>query len=433
MKAYVDGTYKQYDNLRRGRNIQERLAKQLHREANVPEGACGFEELKNFHEYLGPKGCKIIVADYVSCACIFQGNVDEYKVMYLLKHENRYNDLRSMITFMNRSYFCPDCCKGYNTEDAAHHSCLGRNCASCQRTRSQKSKGGCPDFTPGKKRTIHCKDCQRDFYGPDCFKAHKEPNGKKRVSLCQKLKKCLHCCKGYTVNPKQPHKCYHDICRHCHDFVDIYKHKCYIQRVEDESSKEVDVDEDDDDKKKLPPLTVFGDIECLIEPTQEGKQLFIADLIRYATEEDPPNVSHVLSGDSCIQQFIKGLNKLTEVGDKQRDLFVIFHNLKGFDGVFIIEELYRQGIKVENQLTNGAKTLSFQYWYMEGRITFKDYLCFLPMPLTELPETFNLVELHKGFFSSCIPYKSKFNLPRLFTSETIFSTSSYEATTTESI
>ena len=89
MKAYVDGTYKQYDNLRRGKNIKERVAKQLHREANVPEVACGFEELKKFQEYLGPKGYKIIVVDYVSCACMFQGNVDEYdKVIYLLKHEN---------------------------------------------------------------------------------------------------------------------------------------------------------------------------------------------------------------------------------------------------------------------------------------------------------------------------------------------------------
>ena len=86
------------------------------------------------------------------------------------------------------------------------------------------------------------------------------------------------------------------------------------------------------------------------------------------------------------------------MADKQRDLFGIFHNLKGFDGVFIIESLFRQAIKVENQLTNGAKTLSFQYWYMEGRITFKDSLRFLLIPLAELPETFNLVELHKGFF-----------------------------------
>lgn len=216
---------------------------------------------------------------------------------------------------------------------------MGRNCSSCQRTRSQKDKGGCPDFIPGKKRSIHCKDCQRDFYGPDCFKAHKEPKGKKKVSLCQKYRKCFKCCK--QVDPKQPHKCYHDTCRHCQEFVEIYDHKfTTIQHVEkelpqDESSK--DEDGDDDDEKKLPPLLGFGDIECLIEPTQEVKQLSRAGLIRYASEEDPQNVSHALSGDSCIQQFIKALNKLTKGGDKQRDLIVIFHNLKGFDRTFIIE------------------------------------------------------------------------------------------------
>ena len=106
---------------------------------------------------------------------------------------------------------------------------------------------------------------------------------------------------------------------------------------------------------------VFADIECLIEPTEQGKQLFIADLIRYATEEDPYNVSHAFSGETCIEQFIQAMNQLTEVGDKQRDLFIIFHNLKGFDSNFIIEELYRKGIKVENQLTTGAKTLKFHY------------------------------------------------------------------------
>lgn len=177
--------------------------------------------------------------------------------------------------------------------------------------------------------------------------------------------------------------------------MEIYNHKGYIQRVED--VYEVD-DDDDDEEKKLPALMVFGDIECLIEPTPERKQLFIAYLIRYATEEDPPNVSHAFSGETCIQQFIGALNQLTEVGDKQPDLFVIFHNLKGFDSNFIIEELYRQGIKVEDQLTTGAKTLKLNYWYMDGMITFKDSLCFLPMPLVELPETFNFVELHKGWF-----------------------------------
>ena len=35
---------------------------------------------------------------------------------------------------------------------------------------------------------------------------------------------------------------------------------------------------------------------------------------------------------------------------------------------------------------------------MGASITFKDSLCFLPMPLADLPETFNLKELHNGLF-----------------------------------
>ena len=41
-------------NLKRGRPIQERWARLLHQEANVPEGPCGFEELEKFQDYLGP-------------------------------------------------------------------------------------------------------------------------------------------------------------------------------------------------------------------------------------------------------------------------------------------------------------------------------------------------------------------------------------------
>ena len=116
MKEYADGDPdKQYVNLRRGRPIQERLAKQLHREAGVPERPCGYEQLEKFQTFLGRQGCKIIVVGYVSCARIFQGNVDEYdKVIYLVKHSAHFNGLRSMPAFLNRSYFCPDCCKGYD-------------------------------------------------------------------------------------------------------------------------------------------------------------------------------------------------------------------------------------------------------------------------------------------------------------------------------
>lgn len=54
MKERVDKG-SQFNNLRNGRPIQERLAKRLHQEAGVPEGTCGFEELTQFQEFLGPQ------------------------------------------------------------------------------------------------------------------------------------------------------------------------------------------------------------------------------------------------------------------------------------------------------------------------------------------------------------------------------------------
>ena len=68
--------------------------------------------------------------------------------------------------------------------------------------------------------------------------------------------------------------------------------------------------------------------------------------------------------------------------------------MTGFDGNFILEALYEQGQAVERPLTVGAKILYFE----SGDLIFKDSLNFLAMPLEKFPATFNLTELHKGWF-----------------------------------
>ena len=119
--------------------------------------------------------------------------------------------------------------------------------------------------------------------------------------------------------------------------MNIYEHQCSIQPVEPLAKRLVD-DEDDgnDDENKPPTLTVIGDIQCLIEDDVEGKKVLIEDLIRYASQDDPKNVSYAFSENACIKQFINKLNDLTEVvgKDKQRDLLVMFHKLKGFHGKY---------------------------------------------------------------------------------------------------
>ena len=64
--------------MRYGRPIQERLVKQLHGEAGIPKGPCGYAELEKFQVYLGQQKYKLIVVDYISCAIIVNGKVDEY-------------------------------------------------------------------------------------------------------------------------------------------------------------------------------------------------------------------------------------------------------------------------------------------------------------------------------------------------------------------
>ena len=65
-----------YENVRqnRGKKTQQlKEAKKLYKEAGVPEGSCGYEEIEKFQEYLGPKGYQLIVVYPVRGGVIFTG------------------------------------------------------------------------------------------------------------------------------------------------------------------------------------------------------------------------------------------------------------------------------------------------------------------------------------------------------------------------
>ena len=138
------------------------------------------------------------------------------------------------------------------------------------------------------------------------------------------------------------------------------------------------------------PLFVYADFEAM----QNAEGVFEANLLCYSSSEEA--TIHVLDGEDCALQFLHDLDDLTEVPDRddEREILVVFHNLKGFDSMFILHELCQQQREVVDQLTVGAKVLSFK----SGPLKFIDSLCFLPMPLASFPSTFNLTELKKGFF-----------------------------------
>ena len=179
------GEHNTFENIKkdRGKNSQQmKKAKRLQEQAGVGEGPCGLEEIQKFQDYLGPQGFRIIVVDAVRGGVIFKGEefLEADKTIAVVKSvyvddENvekaHYDGLYSVPGFMNRRYFCHRYCKGYNTEDSAHHNCQAKSCPARKQS-SSKSEQGCPDFSLWSKPDCSCKVCRRAFYGGQCFMAH---------------------------------------------------------------------------------------------------------------------------------------------------------------------------------------------------------------------------------------------------------------------
>ncbi|CAH3126339.1 unnamed protein product, partial [Porites lobata] len=284
----------------------------------------------------------------------------------------------SFPAFVNRSYYCLDCERGFNTDDRTNHTCQGRRCSACGRF-------DCPEYVRGTRPTEYCCLCYRKFYGHQCKRYHEISK------QCQSIKICLKCQAQYTVVRNQRHRCGYAKCPACQEWVSIQNHKCYIQPVEDEHEETEPTEEGGGSMvAPPPPLFVYADFEAM----QNAEGVFVANLLCYSSSVD--TTIHVLDGEDCALQFLRDLDDLTDVPDceGEREILVVFHNLKGFDGMFILHELYQQQREVVDQLTVGAKVLSFR----SGPLKFIDSLCFLPMPLASFSSTFNLTELKKGFF-----------------------------------
>lgn len=177
MKELADGDPdKQYVNLRRGRPIQERLAKELHRELGVPEGPCGYHEVQKMQEHLFPHGYQIKVIDETRCALWYCDPKFESasKRLYLLKIGDHFHGVRSVPGLLKRGY-CHDCEQGFN--QTKKHNCTRDNCGKCRRF-----KGRCVDFKGKKSAFVFCEVCCQSFYGLNCFAFHK-------TKSCKKIKK----------------------------------------------------------------------------------------------------------------------------------------------------------------------------------------------------------------------------------------------------
>jgi len=115
MKARLDGGSNDptYKNIARGRPIQERRAKELHRLANVAEGPCGIAELKKFEAALPGYQLKVLSIDPPHMI-IYAGSQPSDKIIRLIKDGEHFDGCSSFSGFLNKSYFCDECNRGFD-------------------------------------------------------------------------------------------------------------------------------------------------------------------------------------------------------------------------------------------------------------------------------------------------------------------------------
>ena len=421
MKALADADGytrdRDYRNLVAGYPVQEKKAQDLHRLAGVPEGPCGLPELAQFQTALPDYQIKVMSIDPPHMI-IYAGPTPSDKILRLIKDGDHYDGCSSFKGFLAQSYFCDDCNRGYSTEDFHHHPCDGKWCPACKRQ-------DCPDFIEAKRPlargkfptpTSRCPLCHRTFFGAECYNYHLQRRTLHIKSICDTYKKCPDCCHVYELDAKvtrrnhrtPDHKCGWGECSICGQQVHLASHQCYIQRLpEDEDDpklKRVSRDEvgtrpflepqegDPDTRvwvERDPPLQVYCDYEALTDA--EGNQTPIL----LCAETDDDDDTKTFYGTDCTSPFFDWLEELAvdQDGD-DRPVIALFHNLKGYDGMFLLQYCYAHHREVTNQITVGTKILSFQ----SDRLTFKDSLCFLPFSLASFPTTFGIEELCKGFF-----------------------------------
>ena len=200
MKAREEGDY-EYNNLRRGRNVQTERAKALHALAGVPEDVCGIQELHLFQAVLPGYQIKVLTVDKPYMV-IFEGP-EAPKKLLLVKVGDHYHGCASFAGFLDKSYFCHTCNRGYSTDNRDHHPCNNRWCDGCMSkdcTDYQTAVANSPGTRP--KPTVNCNLCHKKFYGTTCHNSHLQGSPTER-SVCMQTKKCLLCSKVFDAAPSE--------------------------------------------------------------------------------------------------------------------------------------------------------------------------------------------------------------------------------------
>tara|TARA_R110000823_G_scaffold195755_1_gene327095 strand:- start:3333 stop:7490 length:4158 start_codon:yes stop_codon:yes gene_type:complete len=363
---------KNYDNCKRGRPIQLEKANELVKEYEkltntiYDDEGFGIESLKVFEKITG---CNITAIDGdqmldVVYPILKKGEdywqpPDTHKSIYLYLSTNDdkpHCDLihnKRVAGFFGKGFFCHWCKKTYTKKD----------CHSCQFKCNMCCKIGCPTRDEDKDKILYnikCDNCFRNFSNDTCYENH-------LGRVCSDIWKCQECKKVMkrSLYPLETHLCGDYYCDNCKQVVHE-DHLCYMmpKRVNDPSEK-----------------YVFFDFEADI--SGETHEVNYSVSMKF---DDATPIIHKNIDEFCEWAFSK-INK---------GYTFIAHNGKGYDYRFIIKWIFKNTTYKPFVIWAGEKimTMSIQ----ECKVRFIDSMSFISGGLAQMPKTFGIKNIKKGFF-----------------------------------
>ena len=370
-KAYCDKEKKAHLLARQNNRELIKRVEKLAVLLNIKNGPCSIDMVKQIEEILKDYQIMIIDNETHETKTIYLNKEKSFtKFIYISYTNQHFNVILSMKSFLKKSYFCDFCKIGYTR--IGNHVC-NNMCKFCQRTNCF-----------GSQNKKSCKSCNCVCRSDVCLNVHTE-------YVCDALKVCSNC----NEKKSYKHVCGFDQkwCINCLKAVSL-DHQCYVLTESEKIQQK---------KKKFEKKFngyIFFDYETYLD--ESGKH--IPNLIMAQTICSDCLDTNERCAEDKLKHVFYSNDEFCSWLFKQKYYIAIAHNLKGYDGAFIMQFIYKNLLPKDREpsvIINGTKIISLDF----RKVILKDSFSFVPMGLEKLPKTFELHELKKGFF----PHS--FNLP----------------------
>jgi DNA polymerase type B, organellar and viral len=247
-----------------------------------------------------------------------------------------------------------------------------------------------------------CGDCNRIFNGSQCVANHLSNN------ICKHVKKCVDC---GMIKPKLvQHICNQTYCSHCRKYRPI-PHYCYIAPLPK-------------NKSKKETLYVYYDFECrqdeLIVGSNE-KYMHTPNLCvafqkcaKCPALQNAEDINincnycgvrkHIFGVENTLDNF---MNYLLYLDPKFTEVITVAHNMRSYDGHFILKSILENPEIKPEIVLNGAQIFGIFF----SRFKFIDSLNYFNTALSKLPAMFGIEGAIKGYYPHLWNTKDHENSP----------------------